>query len=189
MLVSRFQKLCAVGLPFHGRQEYMIPFDLENICLPQHLTDYTQLVTDLCKAAGAKIGQAFLTVDEKVVEKGCTQRRPHPHVDGCFMPEMGRWGHGGGGWNHGCNAVPIPRMPVIVASSVSACKAWEGDFDAEPINNGDLSHIKDQLNEGELLPANVGYLLSPDCVHESLPMKETVERTFIRIALPVGTAS
>lgn len=186
MLKSRFTELCTVDLPYQGRQEYMVPFDLSDICLPQHLSDYVGIVKDLCKAAKAVAGKAYLTIDEKVVERGCTQRRPHPHVDGCFLPEFGRWGghpNPGGHWNHYCNCVPVARMPVIVASSVPGCKAWEGDFDAEPKNDGDLQHL--QLGEGTLLPANTGYLLSPDCVHESLPMEKTTERTFIRIALPV----
>jgi hypothetical protein len=49
--------------------------------------------------------------------------------------------------------------------------------------DGDLSHLV--LGEGEILPANVGYLLSPDCVHESMILGADTKRTFLRIALPV----
>jgi hypothetical protein len=75
-------------------------------------------------------------------------------------------------------------MPVIVASDFAACRAWEGTFDAVPAEDGDLSHL--DLDEGALVPANVGYLLSPDCVHESLRMSEPTPRVFMRIALPTG---
>jgi hypothetical protein len=76
-------------------------------------------------------------------------------------------------------------MPIIVASSVIGCKVWSGEFKAEPENNGDLSHISDQLGEGEIVSANIGYLLSADCIHESMVMTEITKRSFLRIALPV----
>ena len=180
-LVSRYSPLCAIMLPFKGRQHYMHEIDCAAVEMPEDLKDYEQPVRELLDAARVKGGRAFVTVDEKMVLAGQSQRRPGPHVDGCFQPERGRWGHGG--WNHNCNNVPIPRMSVIVASSFPACKVWEGDFDTEPKNDGDLSHISDQLVYGEIVPANVGYLLSPDCVHESLPMEKDTERSFLRIAL------
>jgi hypothetical protein len=56
-------------------------------------------------------------------------------------------------------------------------------FDANPSSDGDLSHL--DLPEGEVLPANIGYLLSADCVHESMIQPVDVQRAFLRIALPV----
>lgn len=91
-------------------------------------------------------------------------------------------------WNHYCNDVgltAVGRMPVIVAASVSGCRAWRGQFHGRPAADGDLSHIADQLGIGEVLPPNVGYLLSADCVHESMIFDEPTQRTFLRIALPV----
>ena len=133
-----------------------------------------------------------MTVDEKIIEAGISQRRPKPHVDGCFIPQLNSWGHdGGSGWLHYCNNVPvkrIERMSVIVAATVPGCRAWRGTFDGEPKNDGDLSHIESQLGEGEVLSAGFGYFLSPDCVHESMIFGERTQRTFLRIALPVGSA-
>lgn len=192
MLNSHYRNLGAITLPvYQGRNKYMHTFDLGNPVMAVGFEDYLPVVKALCAKAGALIGYAHMTVAEEVIEKGKTQRRPGPHVDGCFIPSLGIWGHdddngGGGTWNHYCNHITgekIGRMPVIVAASVAGCKAWEGIFDAEPASDGDLSHLP--LPEGEVLPANIGYLLSGDCVHESLPMIETVRRTFLRIALPV----
>lgn len=90
------------------------------------------------------------------------------------------WGHPSPAWCHG-----IKRMPIIVAASVAGCKAWRGDFDAEPTDKGDLSHISGLLGEGELIPRNTGYLLSPDCIHESIIFENDTPRSFLRIALPV----
>ncbi len=183
MLNSFYTPLVAVDLPYKGRQFYMHGFDLSNPVMPEGFEDYLEPVSRLIKAAGRLVGKAYMTVDEKIIEAGCTQRRPLPHVDGKFNEVVVRWG-GGGGWNHGCNNVPIERTSVIVAASVAGCRVWEGKFDAEPSEDGDLSHIAEDLGPGELVPANVGYLLSPDCVHESLPFFKRTKRTFLRIALP-----
>lgn len=191
MLNSRYQALCHVSLPYRGRQHYMHSFDLAAPKMREGYEDYLEPVTALCRAAGATQGIAHMTVDEKVVRAGMSQRRPRPHVDGCFMPEAQVWGHPGPGpsWLHYCNHLPVARMAVIVAASVEGCRAWRGVFAGQPKNNGDLSHIADQLDAGEVLPANVGYLLSPDCVHESMLMERDTQRTFLRIALPVGSLS
>jgi hypothetical protein len=188
MLNSNFRSLCEVRLPYAGRQKYMHTFDLANPIMAEGFEDYLEPVVALCRAAGAVRGEAHMTVDEKVIDAGMSQRRPRPHVDGCFIPNLNRWGGGGGGWNHYCNDVgssEIGRMAVIVAASKIGCRAWRGTFDGRPAKDGDLSHIADQLGEGEVLPANVGYLLSPDCVHESMLMDRPTQRTFLRIALPV----
>jgi hypothetical protein len=54
---------------------------------------------------------------------------------------------------------------------------------AKPAEDGDLSHLP--LDDGEVVPAGMGYLLSPDCVHESMIQPSAIQRTFLRIALPV----
>ena len=99
------------------------------------------------------------------------------------MPEIMDWYHPSPRWNHYCNHVPIKRMQVIVASSVSGCKAWKGFYKGEPKNDGDLSDL--HLGDGVVLPANTGYLLSPDCIHESMIFNKPTKRSFLRIALPV----
>lgn len=191
MLNSNYRELCPVALPYQGRQKYMHSFDLADPEMANEFQDYLQPVLALTRAAGATRGIAHMTVDEKIVEAGMSQRRPRPHVDGCFRPEIGRWGGGGGGWLHYCNdigASEVGRMPIIVAASVSGCRAWRGLFDGRPAPDGDLTHIADQLGDGEVLPAGVGYLLSPDCVHESMLFDRPTQRTFLRIALPVDFA-
>lgn len=188
MLNSNYRSLCSVTLPYAARQKYMHSFDLAAPVMARGFEDYLGPVSALCRAAGARSGIAHMTVDEKIVGAGMSQRKPRPHVDGCFMPEAMRWGHPAPGWAHYCNNLPISRMPIIVAASVPGCRAWRGHFDATPTSDGDLSHIADQLGSGEVLPANAGYLLSPDCVHESMIFDAPTQRTFLRIALPVSFA-
>lgn len=183
VLQSSIRNLCQVDLPYAGRQHYMHNFDLSEPTVPEGFEDYLPVVRRIVDSAGVRHGVAYLTVDEKVVKAGMSQRRPGAHVDGCFMPTEMRWGHGG--WNHYCNHVPSDRMPVIVASSVAGCKVWEGEFMAEPREDGDLSHL--ELGDGLIAEAGRAYWLSPDCIHESMRFSEDTQRTFIRIAMPVGS--
>ncbi len=191
MLNSVYKKLCYIDLPYQGRQKYMHTFDLAAPVMAPGFEDYLEPVKGLCASAGATSGLAHMTVDEKVILAGMSQRRPRPHVDGCFMPQAQVWSHddkgGGSRWFHGCNHIQsseFKRMPVIVASSVPGCRVWRGVFDTEPKSDGDLSHLN--LDEGEVLPANTGYLLSADCVHESMIHEKETQRTFLRIALPAA---
>lgn len=185
-LNSNYRQLCGVQLPFFNRQKYMHTFDLAKPVMAAGYEDYFGPVAALCIAAGAVHGLAHLTVDEKIIASGMSQRRPKPHVDGCFVPELKSGSHPS--WQHYCNHIDgkaIQRMAVIVAASVAGCKAWKGLFEGQPAIDGDLSHIQDQLGEGVVLPPNTGFLLSPDCVHESMIFNVPTRRTFLRIALPV----
>ena len=183
MLNSRYADLGPVALPeWRGRQKYMHTFDASAPVMAEGFEDYGPVVTALVKSAEV-VGEAHMTVDEKIVQPGMSQRRPGAHLDGRFLPEQGSWGHPGPGhWAHYCNRVPMDRMAVIVAASVAGCRIYEGDFDAQPASDGDLEHIRDELGSGILLDANRGYLLSPDCVHESVIFNEPTKRTFLRIA-------
>src|ERR1700722_111355 len=151
VLKSSFRRLCRVELPYRGRQKYMHSFDLAEAKMAEGFEDYLDPVVSLCRSAGATHGIAHMTVDEKIVQPGMSQRRPGPHVDGCFMPAASRWGHDDGPtWNHDCNKISgevIGRMPVIVAASAVGCQVWCGEFHADPRCDGDLSHIADQLTD------------------------------------------
>lgn len=178
-LDSFYFPLAAVQLPWRGRQLHMHPINTHLPELPGEFADYLEIVRGLCRAGGYFCGQAWVTVDEKVVAAGCTQRRPRPHVDGHWTG-YGFKGDPRPGFKHSGR---FPRMPIIVAASVPGCRAWRGRFRGDPRADGDLAHIAEQLGEGEILPANTGYLLTADCVHESLVMPRTARRTFLRITL------
>lgn len=187
-LLSDFQDIGAAVFPIYaGRQKYMHSFNAATPRMCVDLEDYYDVVTGLLEAAQISEGMVHMTVDEKVVQPGMSQRRPKPHVDGCFVVARNSWG-GGGGWLHTCNDLgldyPLRRMSIIVAASVPGCRAWRGTFDGMPADDGDLCHIQDQLAiaHQEILPANRGFLLSPDCVHESLIYDKPTQRQFLRLA-------
>lgn len=184
-LRSEFKPLGAIVFPqYKGRQRYMHICHSDVPYMPWGFEDYTPVLRQLVQDADIHHRYLHITVDEKIVAAGMSQRRPKPHVDGCFMPQNNIWGHDG--WLHYCNQVgePYKRMAVIVAATVPGCKAWVGEFKGSPKEDGDLSHIQDQLDEAycEVFPANQGFLLSPDCVHESLIFEKDTQRQFLRIA-------
>lgn len=193
MLNSDYRPLCHVALPWAGRQDYMHELDIAEPRMKAGFEDYYEPVTRLLEAAGVAHGAAYMTVDEKTVRPGMSQRRPKPHVDGCFVPSRRDWSHPPApGWLHNCNNIDtgqIMRMPIIVVASVAGCRAWRGRFDAVPSDSGDLSHIQSELGAGEVLAPYLGHLLSPDCIHESMVFDAETKRTFLRIALPVGSWS
>lgn len=183
MLNSYFRGLGPVSLPYKARQMYMHSFDIARPTMPEGYEDYIIPVTKLLHEANWQYGEGHMTVDEKVVRAGSSQRRPRPHVDGCYVKEQSYWGHGGG-WNHSCNNTgkKLGRMEVIVAASAEGCRVWTGKYDADPKSDGDLSHIQEQLKHGTVLDPNCGYLFSPDCIHESMILQQDTQRTFLRIA-------
>ena len=144
--------------------------------------DYQEVVAGLCKAVGITANEAHMTVDEKIVQPGMSQRRPGAHVDGRFLKEANTWGPPPPTRAHYCNELPLPRMTIIVAASVPGCTVYPGEFQGQPKSDGDLEHIRPQLGRGEILSPDQGYLLSPDCVHESMIFDRPTKRTFLRIA-------
>lgn len=180
-LISKSKYITEIQFPeYKGRQKYMITTSGSKVNLGDEFEVYDEQVQNLCNELNYK-GTIHVTIDEKELKAGETQRKPLPHVDGRFM--NGGWGHtGGGGWNHYCNELPIKRMAIAVASSVARCKVFHGIFKGVPSEQGDCSHLSDQLGKGEIVPKNQWHLLSPDCVHESMPMEKDCERSFIRVA-------
>lgn len=184
-LISRSKYIGNIDFPtYTGRQHYMATTRGDAVHLPAHISVYESRVFELCNALNYR-GVIHVTVDEKRLEVGQTQRKPELHVDGRFMKNLTKYnsegGWGNGGWNHTCNEIPA-RMSVAVASSVARCKVYNGDFEGTPSEQGNLSHIRDQVGEGLLVPKNEWHLLSPDCVHESLPADKICDRSFIRVA-------
>ncbi len=188
VLNSTYADIGTIVLPrWQNRQKYMHTFNPVAPIMAEGYEDYLEPIKALCEAAEAltkhPIHEAHMTVDEKIVQPGMSQRRPGAHVDGCFVPALQSWAHPGpGSWAHYCNNLPLDRMSIIVAASVPGCIVYDGNFEGQPASDGDLEHIRDQLGDGYLLPANRGYLLSPDCVHESMVFDVPTKRTFLRVA-------
>lgn len=192
MINSKIKEVAAINFPkFKQGHLYMHPINLENPILPDEYYQYKDALNKMLSNSPVKKGIAYVTIDNKLVTKGNSHRRGGPHVDGNFL--FG-WGTGGGnGWLTGHAGRILSKEKheeqycsnlggTLISSSYAACKAWRGEFKEQPKQGGNCEHIK--LDKGIILESNKVYLMNSTCIHESLPVKENVERSLIRITLP-----
>lgn len=189
-LTSKCEKLDQIYFPnYDGLQIYMQPFDILDISIFKN-NKYFELIKHMLSKIKVA-GTAYLTIDEKLVKNGESHRRGGPHTDGNYIYS---WG-GGGGWLTGSAGRYLAESQhkeqyctqtggMLIASSYSACQGWLGDFDEEPNQGGDCSHIDLSKMDNFILQKNTLYLGNSTFIHESLPVNKNIYRQLIRITLP-----
>lgn len=135
-------------------------------------------------------GPIYLMIDQSVVQAGAAQRRPGVHIDGYWIP--GLQAHGGGGshagrwdssptWKHCSFDQP---EALILASSITASRAFSGEYSGQPGDGGDFSHLDlTGLEERTLLAGRI-YAGNVTMLHESLPVVTNCQRTLVRLSVP-----
>lgn len=178
-MISTYRKMwqhSPIPFPeFSGTRIMMMPVRIGyGMGVPEN---YVGIFTQLSLMAERRFDGAigYLTIDERLVQKDATLRRPGLHVDGYYQGRCGAWG-GGGGWGSVGNG-------MLTVSSTPHCKAYLGYFSEEPGPEGECGHMT-LPNEGEIFQANQVYWLDGACVHESLPVEEDTYRQFVRLSLP-----
>jgi hypothetical protein len=179
---STIEILDEIKLPeFSGIRILMMPIHLHDIdnSVPLFLEKWKPILKRLVEMSTCKNGTAYLTIDEKAVQKGQTHRRPGLHVDGWKDDSnAGSWG-GGGGWGaqgHGM---------LIVASHLGS-RGWNQTYQGEPKKFGDCEHLRDQFQKKHahnFLPNRV-YKLDGLTVHESISVEQDCNRQFVRLSMP-----
>lgn len=161
-----------------------MPFALGDLdSIPSFLNHWKSFFQSMFDMIHVKSGIAYITIDEKNVKKGETHRRAGLHVDGvaegkigcCFGPSPGP-GPTFGTMQDGMYSI----------SSHAYCRAWKQEFSGLAGWDGECDHLLDQAkNESEIiLKPNRLYWMGGLCVHESMPVKEDVQRTFVRVTMP-----
>jgi hypothetical protein len=193
MLKSKSKMIKPITLPeYKGDRVYMHEFDMANPSLPTGYERWNGVIKEIIASSPKQTGRAYITIDEKIVRAGESHRRGGPHTDGNYLFS---WGGGGGGWLTGEDGRFLPREKheqqycsdkggMLIVSSYEACKGWDGDFDGEPSQGGDCSHLDLSKLESYNLKANTLYWGNSTFIHESLPLEEDVKRQLIRITLP-----
>ena len=192
MLKSKSKMIKKMSLPeWKGDRVYMHEFDMANPTMPKGYERWESVIKDIVSESPKKTGKAYITIDEKIVRKGESHRRGGPHTDGNYI--FG-WG-GGGGWLTGEDGRFLPREKhveqycqegggLFLISSYKSCKGWNGEFEGEPNQGGDCTHLDLSKMDCYEMESNTLYWGNSTFIHESLPVQEDVKRQLVRITLP-----
>ena len=198
MLHSLSAPVGEIKLPvFMGDRLYMHPVDISNPLLPAGYERWDSIIKEIIAHAPKQSGTAYITIDEKEVIAGETHRRGGKHIDGNYIHGWGGGGDGAG-WLTGENGRMLPRDKhleqycsktggMLIVSSYPACIGWNGSYNDEPAQGGNCNHIDVSKMDSTMLQANKIYWGNSTFIHESLPLKENVKRTIVRITLPADS--
>jgi len=187
---SYFQEMGEVNFPeFCGERIYMVPFR-KSAPLPKSLTRW-QSTVDMMTAHIDHDGPMYLMCDQGKVYAGQAHRRPGLHVDGNWIAEIsdhyhppthfhpGYWKDGGGRWNDA-----YTPETILLASDVSACAGYSGEFNAPIGKGGEYSMTFSDSLERSVFKAHRCYAGNVTMLHESLPVPIDCLRTVVRINIP-----
>ncbi len=141
---------------FTGEQIYQVPFILGEK-LPEYLQRWQSTVDNMTRGLNCE-GEAYLMIDQADVLAGMSHRRSGLHIDGNWIPDVQCHGHGNPFPSHvhhkeptphkgvhdtprashvhdsqepGMRFSPLSKGGLILASNVSACRAFTGEFEGE----------------------------------------------------------
>ncbi|AXP07773.1 hypothetical protein SmphiM6_82 [Sinorhizobium phage phiM6] len=177
--------------------------------LPSDLKRWQPVVDTLLEGVDTD-GPIYLMVDEGEVKAGSTHRREGLHIDGYWNPTLNA--HGGGhmpsrGGGHGYEprdiSVYFPKRKrkqklssgwdhatfeeaegLILASSISACVGYVGEFEGPIKEGGDCSHIDLSPLKQISMERNVVYAGNVTALHESVPVEHDCLRQLVRLNVP-----
>lgn len=184
---------------FMAERVYMQEF-YKDKGLPENLARWQPTVDDLLSDVDTD-GPIYLMIDSGAVKAGQAQRRRGLHVDGYWNPEIKAHGYGGhgpvhrpqpshGGKRHCAGAASweeadfSEKEGLILASSVSACVGYVGDFVGPIKDGGDCSHIDLSGLQKIKMKSHTIYKGNVTCLHESVPVVQDCERQLIRLNIP-----
>lgn len=184
---------------FTGERVYMRKFN-KSSGLPSDLKRWQNTVDAMLDGVDAN-GDIFIMIDQGFVRCGSSHRRAGVHIDGYWHEEIkahrGSGGHrgvscytgsgGGGGGSHyggktGWEEVDFSiSEDLILASNISACRAFVGEYDGKILHGGDASLIDVSRMEQVIMKPNVAYRGNVSMLHESLPVVQDCYRTLVRL--------
>ena len=171
---------------FTAERVYMKEFYKEK-GLPSELSRWQNTVDSMLEGVETD-GPIYLMIDQGVVKGGTSQRRGGLHVDGYWNPRISA--HGGtkhfGSWKTGgwVNCDFKDKEALILASSLTAARGYQGIWEGSCGEGGDCSHINtSNLKEVVMRAGNI-YVGNVTMLHESLPVAEDCIRTLVRLNVP-----
>ena len=182
---------------FTAERVYMKEFYKEK-GLPSELSRWQNTVDSMLE--GVETDEPiYLMIDQGVVKGGTSHRRGGLHVDGYWNPGVkahgGRHGyqppqhHGTkhfGSWKTGgwVNCDFKDKEALILASSLTAARGYQGIWEGSCGEGGDCSHINTSNLKEVVMHAGNIYAGNVTMLHESLPVAEDCIRTLVRLNVP-----
>lgn len=171
---------------FSGIRCLMMPYiqgDPDSV--PEKYRPYAEIVRSAVIDRG-DIG--YLTIDESVAVAGKPHRGKRAQYARAIHTEVGRmpgrtyyaWG---GGWASDHVVTLDGDVEILLANNLDdSCAIWDATH-ADTSLDGDIGHAAEQYRYSAAMMVKAGEvhrigILTP---HESLPMKETFQRQFLRI--------
>ncbi len=158
-----------------GERIYMMPFTLES-GLPEHVARWQGTIDSMIADIDTD-ETMYLMVDQGLIKSGDSHRRGGAHIDG-------NWIASNDGLIARYKTQFVSDESIILASDVSACNAYSGEFIGSPKDGGDCSHIDISSADVTRLEANKVYTGNVTMIHESLQVEKDVMRTLVRINVP-----
>ena len=177
---SIVQERGRVTFPPHiGERVYMREFYKQD-GLPSDLHRWQTTVDAMLDGVDTD-GPIYLMVDQGEVRAGKSQRRPGVHMDGYWNPVQQCHDVKP---THVHHATTWPSEGLILASTVTACRAFEGEWTGTAGAGGDCSHVDTSGMKEIVLGANRVYAGNVTMLHESLPVGSDCVRTVVRLNVP-----
>ena len=171
---------------FSGLRCLMMPYiQGDHLSVPKMFRKYTDILRSVFVRKG-DVG--FLTIDESVAMAGKPHRGDRAKFDRALHTEAGRhpdmvYSWGGGGWGSSHRVTLDADVEILLANNVDdSCAMWNA-VHRDTSLDGDIGYAANQYPYSNAVMMKAGEvhgigILTP---HESLPVKRTVERQFLRI--------
>lgn len=153
--------------------------------VPNEYAAYANIVRDVFVSKG-DVG--YLTIDESVAHAGTPHRGARAKHGRALHTEVGRipsaycWG-GGGHWGGGPRVTLERNVQILLANNLDdSCAVWDAVHE-DTSDDGDIGHVAETYpyETASLMKAGEVRRIGIFTPHESLPVKETVRRQFLRI--------
>lgn len=182
---------------FTGLRCLMMPYiQGEHESVPSEYAAYSEIIRDVFIRKGER---GYLTIDESVAHGGKPHRGDRAKTSRALHTEVGRipgkiycWG-GGGHWGSQPGPKPKPKpkpavtldrdVQILLANNLDdSCAIWDAEHE-DTSSDGDIGYAADSYPYADATLMKAGEvrrigILTP---HESLPVKETFRRQFLRI--------
>lgn len=172
--------------PFTGLRCLMMPYVQGD---PDSVPDTYAAYRDVILSVFIRRGDiGFLTIDESLAKAGTPHRGARArtsralHTEAGLLRGVAHWGDVPT-WGGKANVTLDRDVRILVASNVAdTCAVWDAEH-ADTSSDGDLGHIADRYpySDADLLDAGEIREIGIFTPHESLPVKWTLRRQFLRI--------